>query len=153
MNRAEISERLEKAIQKLMKNDRDLLISDVNERSITHRLAMYLQEEFPDLDVDCEYNRYGFETKRVKDFYPADAKTDDTNARTVFPDIIVHKRGAQGPNVLVIEAKKSTTKDDGLDIHKLEAYKSNENLKYEHAVFLVFRTANTNPGVEQPTFV
>jgi hypothetical protein len=70
----------------------------------------------------------------------------------VFPDIIVHKRGPKGPNLLVIEAKKSTNKDAGLDIEKLKAYKSNEHLRYEHAVFLVFRTGY-HPGVEAPTFI
>ncbi len=113
---------------------------------------MYLQEEFRGLAVDCEYNRFGFEVKRLKEFYPADTKTDDTNARTVFPDIIVHTRGAKGPNLLVIEAKKSTNKDNALDIEKLKAYKNSEQLHYKHAVFLVFRTGN-DPGVEPPRFI
>jgi hypothetical protein len=101
--------------------------------------------------VDCEYNRYDYESKWL-DFYPLDARADDTEARTVFPDIIVHKRGPKGPNVLAIEAKKSTNKDGDLDIKKLKAYKSNEHLKYEHAVFLVFRIGK-DPGVEHPTFI
>jgi hypothetical protein len=151
MDRLEVSQKLNRAIQKLTERDLELFARDVNERSITHRLAMYLQQEFPEMDVDCEYNRYDFETKWL-DFYPPDTKTDDTEARTVFPDIIVHKRGPKGPNLLVIEAKKSTNKDADLDHEKLKAYKSNEHLSYEHAVFLVFRTGN-HPGVEQPKFI
>ena len=32
------------------------LNNDASERSIVHRLAMYLQKLFPDYHVDCEYN-------------------------------------------------------------------------------------------------
>src|SRR5438445_13522965 len=118
MDRNEVAQKLERAIQKLTEHDLELLARDVNERSITHRLARYLQQEFPDMHVDCEYNRYDIEAKWL-DFYPLDARADDTEARTVFPDIIVHKRGPEGPNLLVIEAKKSTNKDAHLDIQKL----------------------------------
>ncbi len=151
MDRDEVFQRLTRAIQKLIERDLELFARDVNERSITHRLAMHLQQEFPEMDVDCEYNRYDFETKWLE-FYPATTETNDTEARTVFPDIIVHKRGPKGPNLLVIEAKKSTNKNADLDLKKLNAYKSNEHLRYEHAVFLVFRTGN-HAGVEPPRFI
>jgi hypothetical protein len=45
------------SINKLMEFDDFLLEKDVNERSITHKLAEYMQQEFKDWDVDCEYNR------------------------------------------------------------------------------------------------
>lgn len=64
------------------------------------------RNEFPDFDVDCEYNRDGVAPKKIGHLglYPDD---DDTEAETVFPDIIVHRRGTE-QNYLVIEAKKST---------------------------------------------
>ena len=151
MNQDEVFQRLIHAIQRLSERDYELLVRDVNERSITHRLGMYLQEEFPEMDVDCEYNRSDFDPK-VLECYPKQTHTDNTDATTVFPDIIVHKRGPQGPNLLVIEAKKATNKDDR-DKDKLKAYKNDALLNYEHAVFLVFRTGETNPGVEKPEFI
>lgn len=144
MNQDDVRRRLESAIQKLLHRDRELLVRDVNERSITHRLAMYLQEQFTDLDVDCEYNRCGFDVKRLND-YPMRTATNDTNGTTVFPDIIVHKRSSDGPNLLVIEAKKRNNPNN--DHQKLQAFKDDPGLRYEHAVFVVFSTEDANPGM------
>ncbi len=44
-------------LQRLVEHDRDLLLLDANERTITGRLGVYLQELFPEWNVDCEYNR------------------------------------------------------------------------------------------------
>ncbi len=41
----------------LMKHDAYILINNVNERTITHKLAEYYQNIFPGWNVDCEYNR------------------------------------------------------------------------------------------------
>ena len=57
MNKDAIQERLNRAIDDLVEHDVFLLDADVNERSITHQLALCLEEEFPDYDIDCEYNR------------------------------------------------------------------------------------------------
>lgn len=80
------------AFRKLMKIDSYLLQVDANERSISYRLGLHLQSFFTDWDVDCEYNRDGVEPKRIGylDLHPDGA--EDAEARTVFPDIIVHKR-------------------------------------------------------------
>jgi hypothetical protein len=44
----EIKKNLYAAINLLFKNDSFLLKESVNERSITHKLAEYLQQQFPD---------------------------------------------------------------------------------------------------------
>jgi hypothetical protein len=66
----------------------------------------------------------------------------DEDARTVFPDIIVHRRGRQGAgearNLLVIEAKKSGNKDR-TDCDKLAAFK-NDEYRYPFAALLLFVT-------------
>jgi hypothetical protein len=95
---------LKQALARLYDQDRHLLTAGVNERSVTHRLAMYLQEFLPQWGVDCEYNRDGIKPKRA--VLPVDRVTpDDLKARTVYPNIIVHRRGVIGPNVLCIELK------------------------------------------------
>ncbi len=87
-----------------------LLEVDANERSITHKMAEYLQRAFLDWQVDCEYNRLGSIVKRLPD--PTEVGTDDTDGQTIFPDIIVHKRKARA-NLLVIEVKKTTNTREG----------------------------------------
>ena len=53
----DLEEKLKAAIARLYKKDRFLIDNDLNERSISHKLAEYLQTEFHNFDVDCEYNR------------------------------------------------------------------------------------------------
>ena len=53
----EIRRKVQSAIDKFKQRDSVLLEIDVNERTMTHKLAEYLQQEFQEWDVDCEYNR------------------------------------------------------------------------------------------------
>ena len=118
-----------------------LLEIDANERTMTHKLAEYLQQEFQEWDVDCEYNRKMKGLKKLPrppnnfsglDFW------HDTDAKTIFPDIIVHKRMSD-ENLLVIEAKKSSSviKEDW-DQAKLRAFKE-QPYNYRTAFFVRFR--------------
>lgn len=132
-----IKNSLDKALEKLLKSDAQLLYNDVNERSISHRLACYLEPFFPDWNVDCEYNREHDDPKRLE-IPKRKILSDDTHATTVFPDIIVHKRNTND-NLLVIEMKKTTSNvTDDHDSNKLKAFKS--QLGYKFAVFLKLRT-------------
>jgi hypothetical protein len=54
----EIKEKVKYCLLKLKRRDKYLLEKDLNERTITHKLATYLQEQFQELNVDCEYNRF-----------------------------------------------------------------------------------------------
>ena len=126
-------EAVARALSELLGNDNDLLGIDANERSITFRFAMYLQQHFPDWAVDCEYNRDGTDPKRLGhlELYP---DSEDDEAKTVFPDVIVHRRGTRN-NYLVLEFKKSTCRiDRQIDLRKLRGYK--QQLGYEHALFV-----------------
>jgi hypothetical protein len=132
--------RLVRAIQRLETLDEGLLLVDVNERTITHRLAVYLEHEFPDWHVDCEYNRDGHDPKRLNLAVEHDVSTEDEQGRTVFPDVIVHRRETNS-NLLVIEAKKSTSAKRGIDDRdKLQAYLT--QLGYHYGAFVVFGTGH-----------
>lgn len=136
----EVQKRVRQAISNLIKYDKYLLES-VNERSISHRLAIHLGPEFEKWDIDCEYNRDHERIKSVRLDGP-DSKTDDTEAKTVFPDIIIHQRGT-GNNLLVIEIKKKKSANQDsreFDLKKLKAYR--EDLKYTYTLFLQFSTGN-----------
>lgn len=128
----EVKHALECALDALCKADIHLLHVNSSERSMTHRLAVHLEPYFPDHAVDCEYNRDGSNVKRLKPS-DRDAKSDDLDAVTVFPDIVVHKRGNNEGNLLVIEVKKgSSSASPDYDFQKLGAFKT--ELHYAHAV-------------------
>ena len=117
------------AVQRLLEQDIYLLDVNASERSIAARLAQYLQEHFTDKNVDVEYNRMGDAPKRV-------AWSEDKD--DVYPDIIVHVRGP-GNNLLAIEIKKdSNPEPKDKDIRKLRAYRQDEDLRYQHALFMRF---------------
>ncbi len=111
LTRDEIEHRVRRAIDELRERDRYLLAAKASERSITHHLAVYLHREFESWNVDVEYNRDGHECKRLPDL--PDVKSDN-----VFPDIIVHTRGTNDDNLLVVEVKKRGS-GNGSDKNKL----------------------------------
>jgi len=51
-----INQKLFEALTKVVKNDSYLLEHAINEPTISHRLAVYLESEFPGFNVDCEYD-------------------------------------------------------------------------------------------------
>ncbi len=123
-----------KALFVFLKKEQFLLKKGVNERSITHKLAEYLQREFQDYYVDCEYNRMLkdeiYITKNLK-LEIKDTKSTDLKQTTVYPDIIIHKRGNNEDNLLVIEVKKEENNSSKkYDIKKLEAFTNQLNYKF-----------------------
>jgi hypothetical protein len=146
MNREQIEELLEEAKHRFLRDEVYLLAADVNERSLTHKFAEHLQTILGrGWSVDCEYNRYGTDTKTiedVKEIVGREAPTDETRAKTVYPDIIVHRRGVEGPNLLVIEAKKDASrKERDDDWRKLERIKA--EYRYDFAAFINIVTSES----------
>ena len=79
-----ISNKIDEALDQLYEKDAYLICFNdkfhVSERSITHKLGGYLARLFESYDVDCEYNRFGYEGKFVEKL-----------KQNVIPDIIIHK--------------------------------------------------------------
>jgi hypothetical protein len=145
-----VRQSLDSAIRRFIAGDFQLLVLDVNERSVTHKLAEYLQDKFPAWHVDCEYNRDHDDPKRLN-IPRGSISTDDDQGTTVFPDIIVHKRDTD-ENLIVIEVKKSTnSQGDSYDMQKLNAFKS--ELGYKYAAFLKLRTGPGSTGIDSPSWV
>lgn len=146
MTKDELIVLLNKSIKNFKENEEVLFSINVHERSMTHKFAEYIQVNLKEMGfdfiVDCEYNRYGLDPKEIsllKDIVGEEVSTASLDSKTVFPDIIIHKRGSEGPNMLVIEAKKDASKSsENKDIEKLKYIKN--QFKYEHAVFLNFKT-------------
>lgn len=139
------------SLHKFIANDDYLLKVDANERSLTHRIAMYLQEQFENYYVDCEFNRNGYEPKEL---YIGEVEINayDANAVTVYPDIIVHQRGSNDENLLVIEFKKSSSRiDRAKDFNKLHAYKN--DLDYKYALFIELGTRKIDSAVTSVSWI
>ncbi|MBN3561287.1 hypothetical protein [Aliamphritea spongicola] len=145
-----IGEKVFQALEKFLEHDSFLLEIDANERSLTHRVAIYLQELFPELDVDCEYNRDNHDPKEL--LIPGgDPDTYDTDAQTVYPDIIIHKRKTN-KNLLVLEFKKTSSRvSDKKDFMKLREYQ--RQLGYKHALFIEFGVGYGNEGISRVEWI
>jgi|WetSurMetagenome_2_1015567.scaffolds.fasta_scaffold273944_2 hypothetical protein len=115
-----VRSKVEGALKRLLKEDAVLIGGNVNERSITHRLAICLQPEFVGWNVDAEYNRNLGDIKRLR-LNPPQPTAEDNDAVTVYPDVIVHRRNTT-ENLLVVEVKKARGGDIDFDIRKLRAF-------------------------------
>jgi len=117
----QIKSKITNALNSLYKNDHFLLENNINERCITNKLAAYLQNEFPYWHVDCEYNRFTDIVKKLD--LPKDTiNWDDLEAKTIYPDIIIHHRNTND-NLIVIEVKKSNSQINRIfDENKLIAF-------------------------------
>ena len=82
-----------------------LFDKDLGERTLTHRMAVHLERQFEGWEVDCEYNRLG--ERLLKLPHGTIVSTDDELGKSVFPDIVVHRR-AVPENLLAVEVRKAT---------------------------------------------
>ncbi len=89
----------------------------VGERSIVFRFAHNLQnlldkdDIFSDYQLDCEYNRNGVLVKSLPSF-----------PNGVYPDVILHKRGRNDSNLLVVELKTYWNRNQIKDKKKLREF-------------------------------
>ena len=133
---------IQKSLEELYSKDSLLMDSayDINERTVTHRLAIYLESYFEEYGyvVDVEYNR-------IRGDYDSDAvgnlmgkrlnwEDNEQGSSYVYPDIIVHKRETND-NLLIIEVKmawKNNRKKD--DLLKVDEYL--KEIGYRHGVYI-----------------
>ncbi len=96
-----------------------LLEKDLGERTLTHRLAVHFEKQFPGWEVDCDYDRLGDRTLRLP--HGTIVSTDDHLGKSIYPDIVVHQRAIPN-NLLAIEVRKSANHQPlEHDQHKLRA--------------------------------
>lgn len=122
------------AIKNLYKLDYSIIKSKCSERAIVFRLGLYLVRLFKSegVDVDCEYNRNQFECKSLQ------------GKKYNYPDIIIHKRGSNKVNLLVIEVKTpSGANKNGLenDKSKLIGFTTETPYKYAQGIHVYISEA------------
>src|ERR1700757_776801 len=107
------------ALQEFYAQEAFLLERDLGERTLTHRLAVYMEKHYPGWRVDCDYNRLGERTLRLPK--GTIVSTDDALGKSIYPDIVVHRR-AVPDNLLAIEVRKAANHQPvDHDRHKLKA--------------------------------
>ena len=114
MDKNQLKENVETAIQGLTTNDRFLIKNGLHEITIAHKLAEYLELGFKDWDVDIEYNKkidvdlQGNTSKEILNRFSNAGESGHKQQRGLRIDIIIHHRGKNGndDNLLAIELKK-----------------------------------------------
>lgn len=139
MTNLKIKNKVQVATDQLFKNDRFLLENHAHERSVAHKLAGYLQQQFSGWQVDCEYNLHGVEVKLLDGIKEHQECSEEKRTDRIFPDIIVHRRNTDEDNILVIEVKMGS-KSNACDLKKLKLLTGQEHLyKYSLGLFIRFK--------------
>jgi hypothetical protein len=107
------------ALKELYVREAFLFEHDLGERALTHRLAVSLEREFPDFEVDCEFDRLGPRTLNLP--HGSIVSTDDHLGKSIYPDIVVHQRTVPKNHVAIEVRKASNHQPIEHDRHKLRA--------------------------------
>ncbi|WP_149359321.1 hypothetical protein [Lolliginicoccus suaedae] len=122
------------AVRETYDEDRHLIEADIREEAvvfrIAHRLADWIERPGSLRHVDVEYDRRYLDGQQRP-------KYEVTGDSHVTPDLIVHTRGVDTQNLLVVEAKKVQPIGDRLteSVEELQDFRS--ELNYASAVLLV----------------
>ena len=161
----ELMDIFEKAKNKFLKEEKEIIEINVNERTLSARLMFHLQtilledklyrEKYKTYSVDCEYNRINeYKIKTLKRYENFEIDDNSDKIRKIFPDIILHKRKEED-NLIVIEMKKSTSNNIDRKEKDRERLKIMTNLNdpnnfnYTLGVYFeVDTTGNTNHIIE-----
>ena len=107
----------EKAKEKFLKEEKEIIEINVNERTLSARLMFHLQtlllneiyqENYKEYSVDCEYNR----RKEIVKILPKEYRELEKKDKQIYPDIILHQRNSE-KNLMIIEMKKTYSSDEG----------------------------------------
>jgi hypothetical protein len=131
MDQQKMQTQVAAAIEALFMNEAILFEYDASERTIAARLATYLLGVFPSHDVDVAYDRHGLDRQALG----APADCEDRGRSLTVPDIVVHRRGRDDANLLVIELRKTTSHEPRqCDEAKIRAMK--RELGYRYGVLI-----------------
>jgi hypothetical protein len=134
MNISELKTHMQRAIDKIYARDLNLFGVEACEWALAHRLAVYLEHELPEWNVDCEYNRQG-DT-------PAPKMNEAAKGQTgrVRSDIIIHHRTQVSlqHNLLVVELKMKAEADDAKVAESTTPPDDKRPYQYQYGLALSF---------------
>lgn len=129
MDIKEIISNVKEAVNDLISNEKDVLQRKLFEQNLSHHLAKYLEPLFEKYNVDIEFNGDIDKPNDRKALEIAQSRmirigynSKINNTYNIRPDIIVHRRGDNENNILVVEIKKDISPDNDkeYDLIKLE---------------------------------
>ena len=109
VDRTAILEAVSGALSDIVSKDRDLLTLQAHELALVHRFGVYLEERLREylrkheLTIDLDYDRH----RDAQKWLPPRPDGSEGDERRFRPDLVVHHRGEDSRNVLVVEWKKS----------------------------------------------
>ena len=132
------------ALSEVYLKEKYLIDIGSSERSIIHWFAIYferlIKKQYPQYRkcrADVEYNRY-------KD----DIKHSATKGKACTVDMVFHKRGEQGYNLLCIEAKTPTGENREADRERVSAMMESSDYdcvpQYQYGAFIDILTGSTH---------
>jgi hypothetical protein len=127
-----VQDRVRVAYDALRTNHSLLLEYNANERAIASKLQALLSGVFPAHHVDFEYNRHGLDPKRIA--FPNSGVTEPTEL--VIPDLVIHRRGNDEKNLLVMEVKKASASSTSLERDRAKLRAISAAFHYEHWALL-----------------
>lgn len=119
--------KIKTAVKNMFEEEKDInqfsSESGKSEWNLAHHLALRLMKEFESYSVDIEIPKLNVENRR--------------------PDIIIHRRGKNTDNYLIIEIKRDgTLEENNSDIKKIRTYWLGDPLKYKYGTFINFKNEN-----------
>ena len=135
MNNTELFKLVNNALKRVYKHHEYLIKNQVHERSIVFWFGVYLYEllqhkekEYAEFNLDFEYNKNHSNPKKTENF------PDGT-----YPDILLHKRGSNEHNLLIIEFKTWWSPDNSRDLMKLKDFtRPDGKYKYKCGLSIIF---------------
>lgn len=167
MTLEQIKEKIKKCLRKLYTQDAVLFERNQSkglcERCLVFRFGLYLQKEFPNHFVDCDFNSASVNSRDVRGKPITD--TDGRTSTNRFVDIIIHKRTTQtNTDFICFEIKKWNNYDKEAtekDKNNLKVLTSEYGYKYgfylilgksmEKTKWVIFRRGGT-PEETSPVF-
>lgn len=134
INNTELFKLVNKALERVYKHHEYLIKKQVHERSIVFWFGVYLHEllqgkekKYAEYNLDFEYNKNHSNPKRTKNF-----------KKGTYPDIILHKRGSNEHNLLIVEFKTWREPDNKRDLMKLRDFTHPDgNFKYKYGLSII----------------
>jgi hypothetical protein len=134
MNEKTVKGIIQRCVEKLYDKDNYLFDCKICERCLMFRLAYYLQLEFPDYFVDCEFNKMGFNK------YKAETKVEPNiqgiALKKMYTDIIIHKRNSNTQNNFICLEIKRTKRAIEYDIKRLKMMTEDSGFVFKNTNYI-----------------
>src|SRR3989304_9374327 len=129
-----VTEKINNCVNKLYNEDSYLFESGVCERCLMFRLAHYLQANFSDYFVDCEFNKMGF--NEYKHIDKVELNSLGNELKRMFADIIIHKRNSNVEDNYVCLEIKRTRRAINNDVRRLERMTNSRGFKHGNTRYI-----------------